>query len=54
MIWGTDEPWDTVSAGKTYRKCVCIFVTNHRIYNKTGTSHYCKENVEIFNELINN
>jgi hypothetical protein len=29
---------------------VCIFVTSHQIYNKIGISHYCKEDLEIFNE----
>jgi len=50
--WGTDETWSTVSAGKPTGSA-CIFVTNQQIYNKTGTSYYCKEDLEIFNELTN-
>jgi hypothetical protein len=52
MIWDTDKSWDTVSGGKTTGS-VCIFVTNHQIYNVIATSHYCEGDLENFNELIN-
>ena len=51
MIWGTDESWDTVSAGKTYRECA--FLSQIIKFTTKLVPHTTVEDMEISNELIN-